>query len=233
MSYIQFKNVSKDYYVGDVTISAVNHCEFTIEKGEFVVILGPSGAGKTTILNLLGGMDTATNGSILIADQDITNFNKKDLINYRRFETGFVFQFYNLIENLTALENVEIASQLSKEALDPSLILEKVGLENRSNNFPSQLSGGEQQRVSIARAIAKNPKLLLCDEPTGALDSITGQKIIQLLHDNCRESALTTIIITHNAALAQIADKVIKVHNGTVSSVITNPNPLKVSEIEW
>lgn len=233
MSYIEFKNVSKDYYVGDVTISAVNKCNFSIDEGEFVVILGPSGAGKTTILNLLGGMDQASGGSITIAGNDITNFNKKDLIKYRRYDTGFVFQFYNLIENLTALENVEIASQLSKNALDSTVVMEKVGLSDRLNNFPSQLSGGEQQRVSIARAIAKNPKLLLCDEPTGALDSNTGQKIIQLLLDNCRNSALTTVIITHNAALAQIADKVIKVHNGTVSNVVINENPLSVSEIEW
>lgn len=233
MSYIEFKNVSKDYYVGDVTISAVNKCNFSIDEGEFVVILGPSGAGKTTILNLLGGMDQASGGSITIAGNDITNFSKKDLIKYRRYDTGFVFQFYNLIENLTALENVQIASQLSKNALDSTSVMEKVGLSDRLNNFPSQLSGGEQQRVSIARAIAKNPKLLLCDEPTGALDSNTGQKIIQLLLDNCRNSALTTVIITHNAALAQIADKVIKVHNGTVSSVVINENPLSVSEIEW
>ncbi len=233
MTYIEFKNVKKDYHVGDIVINAVNNCDFTIDEGEFVVVLGPSGAGKTTILNLLGGMDSATSGSIFVAGEDITRLSKKELVKYRRENIGFVFQFYNLIENLSAKENVEIAVQLSKSALDANHILEQVGLENRLNNFPSQLSGGEQQRVSIARAIAKNPKLLLCDEPTGALDSNTGQRIIELLQKNCRESGITTIIITHNAAIAEVADKVIRVHNGTISEVSINTNPKAVSEIAW
>ncbi|QIK56399.1 ABC transporter ATP-binding protein [Erysipelothrix sp. HDW6A] len=233
MTYIEFKNVKKDYHVGDIVINAVNNCDFTIDEGEFVVVLGPSGAGKTTILNLLGGMDSATSGSIFVAGEDITRLSKKELVKYRRESIGFVFQFYNLIENLSAKENVEIAVQLSKSALDANHILEQVGLENRLNNFPSQLSGGEQQRVSIARAIAKNPKLLLCDEPTGALDSNTGQRIIELLQKNCRESGITTIIITHNAAIAEVADKVIRVHNGTISEVSINTNPKAVSEIAW
>lgn len=233
MSFIEFKNVSKDYYVGDVIINAVSACNFSVEAGEFVVVLGPSGAGKTTILNLLGGMDSPTGGEIIVAGNDITHFKSKDLVAYRRLDTGFVFQFYNLIENLTALENVEIASQLSKSALDAKTVMNQVGLDHRLENFPSQLSGGEQQRVSIARAIAKNPKLLLCDEPTGALDSKTGQKIIQLLHDNCRHYNLTTVIITHNAVMADIADKVIHVHNGTVSKVTLNTSPKSISEIEW
>lgn len=233
MTYIEFKNVKKDYHVGDIVINAVNNCDFTIDEGEFVVVLGPSGAGKTTILNLLGGMDNATSGSIFVAGEDITRLSKKELVKYRRESIGFVFQFYNLIENLSAKENVEIAIQLSKSALDANHILEQVGLENRLNNFPSQLSGGEQQRVSIARAIAKNPKLLLCDEPTGALDSNTGQRIIELLQKNCRESGITTIIITHNAAIAEVADKVIRVHNGTISEVNINTNPKAVSEIAW
>lgn len=233
MAFIDFINVSKDYYVGDVIISAVKDCNFNIDEGEFVVVLGPSGAGKTTILNLLGGMDQATAGTIKVNGNDITHFRAKELVQYRRIETGFVFQFYNLIENLTALDNVAIASQLTPNARDANEVLEKVGLSHRLSNFPSQLSGGEQQRVSIARALAKNPKLLLCDEPTGALDSTTGQKIIQLLHDNCRENNLTTIIITHNASLALIADKVIHVHNGTVSNIETIPNPKKISELSW
>lgn len=233
MAYIEFKEIRKDYHVGEVTINAVNNCNFQIAKGEFVVILGPSGAGKTTILNLLGGMDFATSGNIIVAEEDISKYSKKELVQYRRDKVGFVFQFYNLIENLSALENVEIACQLSSEAFDPEAVLERVGLSHRLNNFPSQLSGGEQQRVSIARAIAKNPSLLLCDEPTGALDSKTGQMIIQLLLDNCKNATMTTIVITHNASIAEVADKVIRVHNGTVSSVVINENPKSVSEIEW
>ena len=233
MAYIEFTNVTKDYYVGDLTINAVNNCNFSIEEGEFVVVLGPSGAGKTTILNLLGGMDSATSGTISVADKVITDLKKKDLVNYRRFDTGFVFQFYNLIENLTALENVEISKQLTNSTIEASAVMNQVGLEHRLNSFPSQLSGGEQQRVSIARAIAKEPKILLCDEPTGALDSETGKKIVQLLLDNCKQSNLTTIVITHNASLAQVADKIISVHNGTVSNVGINNSPLSVSEIDW
>lgn len=233
MGAIEFKDVKKDYHVGDIVINAVNNCNFTIQEGEFVVILGPSGAGKTTILNLLGGMDSATSGNIIVANEDITNLSKKELVKYRRDSIGFVFQFYNLIENLSTKENVELACQLSKSSLDATHILKQVGLEHRLNNFPSQLSGGEQQRVSIARAIAKNPKLLLCDEPTGALDSHTGQKIIELLQDTCRQSGITTIIITHNAAIAEVADKVIRVHNGTISDITINETPLAVSEIVW
>lgn len=233
MSFIEFQNVKKEYRTGDVTITAVEDCTFSIEKGELVVILGPSGAGKTTILNLLGGMDSPTSGIIRVNDREIQHLGKRELVYYRRNDIGFVFQFYNLISNLTALENVELACQICKDSLVPSEILNQVGLEDRMNSFPSQLSGGEQQRVSIARAIAKNPHLLLCDEPTGALDSVTGQKIIDLLQRTCKEMNTTTILITHNAVIAEIADKVIKVKNGTVSQVIQNEHPKHVHEIAW
>ncbi len=233
MAFIELNNIKKEYTVGDVTISAVRDCSFTVEKGELVVILGPSGAGKTTVLNLLGGMDTPSGGSILVDSNAIHQYNKKNLVNYRRNDIGFVFQFYNLVANLTALENVELACQICRDSLDPKTVLEQVGLSDRINNFPAQLSGGEQQRVAIARAIAKNPKLLLCDEPTGALDSTTGQRIIELLQNTCKTMGTTTILITHNAVLADIADKVIHVKNGTVNHIVLNENPKKSNEIVW
>ncbi len=232
-SYIEFKNVVKEYKMGEVSIKALNKTNFTIEKGELVVIVGPSGAGKTTALNILGGMDSVTSGSVVIDKKDISKFKKKELTKYRREDIGFVFQFYNLVQNLTALENVELATQICKHPLDPKVILEKVGLKNRMKNFPSQLSGGEQQRVAIARAIAKNPKLLLCDEPTGALDYKTGKQILQLLQDTCRKEKMTVIIITHNSALTPMADRVIHFKNGTAFDIITNPNPTPIAEIEW
>lgn len=233
MAFIEFSHVKKEYHVGDVVITAVRDCSFTIEEGELVVILGPSGAGKTTVLNLLGGMDSPTDGKITVDGLDVGNLKKRELVYYRRNEVGFVFQFYNLIANLTALENVELASQLCGDAFSPTEILTQVGLEERFHSFPSQLSGGEQQRVAIARAISKNPKILLCDEPTGALDSMTGQRIIDLLQQNCRNMNHTTILITHNAAIADIADKVIKVKNGTISEIIVNEEPKRVDEIVW
>ena len=232
MAFIEFKNVSKEYR-GDVNVQAVKDCSFEVEEGEFVVILGQSGAGKTTILNMLGGMDNPTDGKIIVAGKRVDKFNNKKLIEYRRHDIGFVFQFYNLIANLTTLENVELACQLSKDALDPRVILTLVGLDDRMKNFPSQLSGGEQQRVAIARAIAKNPRVLLCDEPTGALDSETGERIIDLLLKNCKNMHMTTILITHNAAISEVADKVITIKNGTVDSVKINKKPKKVEEIEW
>ena len=233
MALIEFENVNKKYTVGDVSIEAVKDCSFSIEKGELAVILGPSGAGKTTVLNLLGGMDTPSSGNMIVDGSKIHEYNKRQLIEYRRKDIGFVFQFYNLVGNLTALENVELACQICPDSFNPKEILEQVGLAERVNNFPSQLSGGEQQRVAIARAIAKNPKLLLCDEPTGALDSDTGKKIIGLLHRNCREMGMTTVLITHNAVIADIADKVIKIKNGTVRSVENNEHPKSVDEIVW
>ncbi len=233
MSFIEFKNIKKEYQTGDVTITAVENCSFSIEKGELVVILGPSGAGKTTVLNLLGGMDSPTHGEILVDEHPVHKYKRKELVTYRRNDIGFVFQFYNLVGNLTALENVELACQICHDSLDPKEILGKVGLENRLNSFPAQLSGGEQQRVAIARAIAKNPKLLLCDEPTGALDSNTGQKIIELLQKTCRKTGTTTILITHNAVISEIADKVIKIKNGMVSDIRINEHPKKVEEIVW
>lgn len=233
MPFIEFKNVRKDYKVGDLKITAVEHCSFSIERGELVVILGPSGAGKTTVLNLLGGMDSSSQGNIIVDGKEIHKYNQKELVEYRRNDIGFVFQFYNLVGNLTALENVELACQICPDSLDPKTILEQVDLSHRINNFPSQLSGGEQQRVAIARAIAKNPKLLLCDEPTGALDSATGQRIIELLQKTCREMNMTTILITHNAVIADIADKIIKIKNGTVEDIIVNKNPKKAQEIVW
>lgn len=231
--YIEFKNVSKKYYQGKITITALDKVNFSIDEGELVVILGPSGAGKTTLLNILGGIDTATSGTINVAGKNITKLNEHELTKYRRTDIGFVFQFYNLIQNLTALENVELAVQLCKGHLDPKEILTKVGLKNRLNNFPSELSGGEQQRVAIARSIAKNPKLLLADEPTGALDFKTGKQILKLLEDVCRKEKMTVIIITHNSILASMADKVIKINNGTVSNIIKNEHPKSIDELEW
>lgn len=233
MAYIEFKNVNKTYQMGEIEIKALNKTSFEIEKGELVVILGPSGAGKTTCLNILGGMDTVTGGKVFVDGKDITKYKDKDLILYRRNNIGFVFQFYNLVQNLTALENVELAVQLCKDHLDPKTILNKVGLKNRIYNFPSQLSGGEQQRVAIARAIAKNPKLLLCDEPTGALDYKTGKQILKLLEETARKENMTVIIITHNAAIAPMADKIIKFKNGSVSDVVINKKPKSIDEIEW
>ncbi len=233
MAYIEFKNVNKIYKMGEVEIKALNKTSFEINRGELVVILGPSGAGKTTCLNILGGMDTLTSGKVLVDGKDITNYKEKDLILYRRNDIGFVFQFYNLVQNLTALENVELAVQLCKDHLDPKTILNKVGLKSRIDNFPSQLSGGEQQRVAIARAIAKNPKLLLCDEPTGALDYKTGKQILKLLEETCRKEKMTVVIITHNAAIAPMADKLIKFKNGAVEEIITNKKPKSIDEIEW
>ena len=233
MSYIEFKNVNKNYKMGEITIKALDNTNFQIEKGELVVIVGPSGAGKTTTLNILGGMDTATSGDVLVDGKNIATLKGKNLIKYRRENIGFVFQFYNLVPNLTAKENVELATQICKDSLDVDSVIEKVGLENRKNNFPSQLSGGEQQRVAIARAIAKNPKLLLCDEPTGALDYKTGKQILKLLENTCRKEKMTVIIITHNTAIAPMADKVIHFKNGTAESIEINENPMPIENIEW
>ncbi len=233
MSYIEFKNVNKIYKMGEVQIKALDNTSFNIEKGELVCILGPSGAGKTTCLNILGGMDSLTSGEVLVDGKFINKLNDKELINYRRNDIGFVFQFYNLIQNMSVLENVELATQLCKNSLDPSLILDKVGLNMRKNNFPAQLSGGEQQRVAIARAICKNPKLLLCDEPTGALDYKTGKQILKLLQDTCRNEHMTVIIITHNSAISPMADKIINFKNGSVSNVIINEHPMNIEDIEW
>ncbi len=233
MAYIEFRDVCKKYEMGEVVIDALSDTSFEIEKGELVVIVGPSGAGKTTALNLLGGMDSATTGNIFIDGKDITTFTNKRLIKYRRSDIGFVFQFYNLVQNLTALENVELATEICSDSLSPKKILKSVGLEKRMNNFPSQLSGGEQQRVAIARAIAKNPKLLLCDEPTGALDYVTGKQILKLLQDTARKEKMTVIIITHNTAITPMADKVIYFKSGTVESVVINNKPISIEEIEW
>lgn len=233
MSYIEFKNVLKEYKMGEIIIQALANTNFEIEKGELVIIVGPSGAGKTTALNILGGMDTVTSGKVIIDGKEISSLKPKQLIQYRREEIGFIFQFYNLVQNLTALENVELATQICQNPLEPKIIIEKVGLAKRKNNFPSQLSGGEQQRVAIARAIAKNPKLLLCDEPTGALDYKTGKQILQLLQDTCRKEKMTVIIITHNQALTPMADRVIHFKNGTASQSILNSNPTPIEQIEW
>lgn len=233
MSYIQIIDEHKRYKIGDNTVVANNGINFSIEKGEFVIILGPSGAGKSTVLNILGGMDTCDEGKIIIDDTDISKFNKKELTRYRRHDVGFVFQFYNLVQNLTAKENVELAAQISKNALDVDNTLELVGLGHRKDNFPAQLSGGEQQRVSIARAIAKNPKLLLCDEPTGALDYKTGKQILKTLQDTCKDTGTTVIVITHNSAIAPIANRVIKINDAKVRSVEVNENPVPIEEIEW
>ena len=233
MSYIEFQNVKKIYKMGDVKIKALNGADFSIEKGEFAVIAGASGAGKSTILNLMGGMDTATTGKIIVDKENVSKFSAKKLTTYRRYDIGFVFQFYNLVQNLTVRENVELATQICKNPLDIDEVIEAVGLKDRSSNFPSQMSGGEQQRVAIARALAKNPKLLLCDEPTGALDYNTGKQILKLLQDTCRKRGVTVVVITHNLALTAMGDKVIKVKNGIVDSVTVNENPLPVEQIEW
>ena len=233
MSYVEFKDVKKIYKSGEVEIPALSGASFTIEKGEFCVIVGASGAGKTTILNILGGMDTLTSGNVLIDGDDISTYSKKQLTTYRRFDVGFVFQFYNLVQNLTALENVELAVQICKDPLPPEEILTEVGLAERLKNFPSQLSGGEQQRVAIARALAKNPKLLLCDEPTGALDYNTGKSVLKILQDTCRKTGTTVIVITHNSALTAMADRVITVRSGKIEKEYLNPDPVDISEIEW
>ena len=233
MSYIEFKNVVKEYTVGENKIRALDGANFEIEKGELVVIVGPSGAGKTTALNILGGMDSPTSGEVIIDGKHVENYSERELTYYRREDIGFVFQFYNLIQNLTAVENVELATQICKNPLNPKKVIEKVGLKNRQLNFPSQLSGGEQQRVAIARAIAKNPKILLCDEPTGALDYNTGKQILKLLQDTCRKENMTVIIITHNSAIAPMADKVIHFKNGKSENIIINKEPQSIDEIEW
>lgn len=231
--YVRLKEVKKIYKMGEVEIAAADGIDFSVGKGEFAVVVGASGAGKTTVLNILGGMDTATSGEVIVDGNDITTYNTKQLTAYRRDDIGFVFQFYNLVPNLTALENVELALQICKDPLDAMAVLEDVGLGERAANFPAQLSGGEQQRVSIARALAKNPKLLLCDEPTGALDYNTGKAILKLLQDTCRKKGMTVILITHNSAIAPMADRVIKIKNGKVSKVTLNGNPIPVETIEW
>ena len=233
MAYIEFRNVCKIYGSGEQEIRALDNITFDVEKGELCVIVGASGAGKTTLLNILGGMDTATSGTVMLAGREISKLGDRELTDYRRTDVGFVFQFYNLVQNLTALENVELASEICKDSLDAAETLCRVGLEKRMQNFPAQLSGGEQQRVSIARALAKNPKIILCDEPTGALDYNTGKSVLKLLQDTCRSTGKTVIIITHNSALTQIADRVIRVKNGQATSVETNSEPTPVERIEW
>ena len=233
MAYISLDQVGKRYQIGEVTITAADHITFDVDKGEFVIIVGPSGAGKTTVLNILGGMDACDEGTITVDGSLISGYSSRQLTTYRRYDIGFVFQFYNLVQNLTALENVELAAQICKDPLDAEDVLRHVGLGDRLNNFPAQLSGGEQQRVAIARALAKNPKLLLCDEPTGALDYVTGKSILKLLQDTCRQQGMTVIVITHNTAIAPMADKVIHVKNGRVDRIDRNPSPMPVEEIEW
>lgn len=233
MSFVEFRDVSKTYQMGEIQVDAVKDMNFAIERGEFVVIVGPSGAGKTTLLNMLGGMDSCTSGIIELDGQRVSSFNRKQLTKYRRHDIGFVFQFYNLVQNLTALENVELASQICEDPLDPAKVLQRVGLGKRLANFPGQLSGGEQQRVAIARAIAKNPKLLLCDEPTGALDYRTGKSILKLLQDTSNKSGKTVVVVTHNSAFCNIADRVIHVREGSVASVETNAAPVSAEELEW
>ncbi len=232
-AYVAMKDVTKVYQMGEVSIKACDGINFEIEKGQFVIIVGPSGAGKTTVLNILGGMDTATEGQVFVDGREISRLRGKGLIQYRREDIGFVFQFYNLMQNLTALENVELALQICRNPLDAETVLREVGLEERMDNFPAQLSGGEQQRVAIARALAKNPKLLLCDEPTGALDYVTGKAILKLLQDTCRQKGMTVLVITHNSALTPMADRVIHIRNGRVSKMEDNENPVPVEEIEW
>ena len=231
--FVTLRNVKKIYQMGEVQIMAAAGIDFEIQRGEFAVVVGPSGAGKTTVLNILGGMDTATEGEVLVDGEDIAKFSQKQLTAYRRDDIGFVFQFYNLVPNLTALENVELALQICKDPMDAQTVMEEVGLGDRADNFPAQLSGGEQQRVSIARALAKNPKLLLCDEPTGALDYNTGKSILKLLQDTCREKGMTVILITHNWAIAPMADRVIHIKNGKVEKIIENEHPVPVETIEW
>lgn len=233
LSFVEFKNVKKDYKMGEVVINAVKDVSFSIDRGEFVIVQGASGAGKTTILNLLGGMDNLTSGEILVDGNEISGYDKKKLTKYRRDDIGFVFQFYNLIQNLNAIENVELAVEICKNPMKPEEVLKSVGLKDRMYNFPSQLSGGEQQRVSIARAIAKNPKLLLCDEPTGALDYNTGKSILKLLSDTAKEYSMTVVVITHNSAIAPIADKIVTVKSGQIDSVHKNENPIDIESIEW
>lgn len=233
MAYIELKEVDKIYQMGEVKLKALDKATFEIEKGELVVILGQSGSGKSTCLNIIGGMDTVTSGNVIIEGKDITRFKEKQLINFRRNDIGFVFQFYNLVQNLTALENIELGTQVCKNPLDAKETLKRVGLEDRIDNFPSQMSGGQQQRVSIARAIAKKPKILLCDEPTGALDYQTGKQVLELLEETCRKDKITTIIITHNEAIAPMADRIIKFRNGSVEDIIINNNPINIKNIEW
>ncbi len=233
MAYIEFREVRKTYRMGETEIHALSGVNFTIEQGEFVILVGASGAGKSTILNILGGMDTLTGGTVLVDGAEVSSYSRKKLVEYRRHDVGFVFQFYNLIQNLTARENIELATQVSRHPLPIDEVIRAVGLEERANNFPSQLSGGEQQRVAIARALAKNPKLLLCDEPTGALDYNTGKAILKLLQDTARSSGMTVIIITHNYALTAIGDKVIRVKNGAIESVTNNPHPMDIADVEW
>ncbi|MDR1116897.1 MAG: ABC transporter ATP-binding protein [Oscillospiraceae bacterium] len=232
-NYVAFTDVVREYHSGHVAVRAADGITFSLEKGKFSIIVGPSGAGKTTVLNMLGGMETVTSGQVTVDGRDITRLSGRDICTYRRDDVGFVFQFYNLIQNLTALENVELASQIRKNALDPRLILNEVGLGHRIDNFPAQLSGGEQQRVAIARALTKDPKLLLCDEPTGALDYQTGKSILQLLQDTCRIKGVTVVVITHNMAIAPMADRVVKIKSGKVEAVTDNPAPKPISEIEW
>ena len=233
MAYISFENVCKYYKMGQNVIAAADNLNFTVDKGEFCVVVGPSGAGKTTLLNILGGMDVCDSGKIMLDGDEVSSFSKKRLTDYRRYDVGFVFQFYNLVPNLTALENVELAGEISRDPLPAADVLRSVGLEERAQNFPAQLSGGEQQRVSIARALAKNPKLMLCDEPTGALDYQTGKSILKLLWDSCRSTGKTVIVITHNSALTKMADRIIRIKNGQIVSCEKNPSPVPVSEIEW
>ena len=232
-TFVKFEDVSKIYRTGDVEIRAVDHISFEIGRGEFCVIVGPSGAGKTTVLNMLGGMDACSGGTIVVDGTRVSDFSARQLTGYRRHDIGFVFQFYNLVGNLTALENVELAAQICDDPLDAATVLDEVGLSDRANNFPGQLSGGEQQRVAIARALAKNPKLLLCDEPTGALDYVTGKQILKLLQDTCREKGMTVVVITHNSALTPMADRVIRIKNGAVSEMRLNERPTPVEQIEW
>jgi len=232
-NYVSFTDVVREYKTGQIVVRAADGISFSLDKGKFTIIVGPSGAGKTTVLNILGGMDEATSGSVIVDGRDISHLSKRDICTYRRNDVGFVFQFYNLIPNLTALENVELGLQICNDALDPHRVLSEVGLDHRLDNFPAQLSGGEQQRVAIARALAKNPKLLLCDEPTGALDYETGKSILKLLQDTCNEKGVTVVVITHNMAITPMADRVVKIKSGKVESIADNPEPMPISDIEW